>query len=171
MLEFPFRDCFLFVPFLDVCRFAEFRILNPSLLLICGHISVFPLTSSSRFGWQTPDCHLSLAGLFAGYVFGIIWSVWNFEKRGGFVVVLCKPFKCNNNFSITGFVMTFLLAGGSICENSAFSAVLWVHAYLSSSFPLLLISPLETVLPRWETGHSIFNVLLSVFYLDAHPPR
>lgn len=40
-----------------------------------------------------------------------------------------------------------------------------------TEIPVLLMSPLKTVLPLWETGHSISNFLLLLLYLDAHPPR
>lgn len=29
MLEFPLHDCFLFVSFLDICKFASLQIVNP----------------------------------------------------------------------------------------------------------------------------------------------
>lgn len=40
-----------------------------------------------------------------------------------------------------------------------------------TEIPVLLISPLKTLLPLWETGHSISNFVLSLLYLDAHPPQ
>lgn len=111
--------------------------------------------------WVTSWLHVPLLELFE-----LKTKHWGVEK---FEVVFCKPVQCNNIVSITGFVMTFLSAGESIYENSAFPAVQWVYDYLSSSHwgscpPYIIISPLIIQCCHYGKLATVSD------YLDAPPP-
>lgn len=66
----------MFVSFLDICRFVSLRVVNPSLLLICGHITVFPPRPHHCFFWQD----------------NILTSIPVGPQQTGYLLVTCSPF-------------------------------------------------------------------------------